>query len=92
MTPTTTTNTATNTKKQEFRTYLEQTGVLDALTKVLVGLYEEPDRQNINAMEYMQQYLGAPSAVDWQGLQQENEQLRHTVERLEQQLAAIREN
>ena len=27
-------------KKEEFRRYLEKTGVLDALTKVLVGLYE----------------------------------------------------
>ena len=27
-------------KKEEFRRYLEKTGVMDALTKVLVGLYE----------------------------------------------------
>lgn len=27
-------------KKEEFRKYLEKSGVVDALTKVLVGLYE----------------------------------------------------
>ena len=30
-------------KKEEFRKYLEKSGVIDALTKVLVGLYEEPE-------------------------------------------------
>jgi hypothetical protein len=36
----------TETKKEEFRKYLESAGVLDALTKVLVGLYEEPEKPN----------------------------------------------
>jgi hypothetical protein len=38
-------------KREEFRKYLEKNGVLDALTKVLVGLYEEPDKPN-DALEY----------------------------------------
>ena len=29
-------------KKEEFRKYLEWSGVIDAFTKVLVALYEEP--------------------------------------------------
>ena len=29
-------------KKEEFRKYLQWSGVIDALTKVLVALYEEP--------------------------------------------------
>lgn len=40
----TNTNTEHHSKREEFRRYLEKTGVLDALTKALVGLYEEPDR------------------------------------------------
>jgi hypothetical protein len=32
------------TKKEEFQKYLDNTGVVDALTKVLVGLYEVPER------------------------------------------------
>ena len=32
------------TKKNEFRSYLEKKGVVDQLTKVLVSLYEEQDK------------------------------------------------
>ncbi|KAF2901057.1 hypothetical protein ILUMI_05113 [Ignelater luminosus] len=39
-------------KREEFRKYLEKTGVMDALTKVLVSLYEEPDKPE-NAIEYI---------------------------------------
>ena len=38
-------------KKDEFRAYLEKTGVVDQLTKVLVSLYEESDKPT-NALEY----------------------------------------
>ena len=34
------------TKRDEFRRYLEKAGVMDTLTKVLVGLYEQPDKPN----------------------------------------------
>ena len=40
------------TKRDEFRRYLEKAGVMDALTKVLVGLYEEPDKPN-DALMYV---------------------------------------
>ena len=33
-------------KKDEFRAYLEKTGVVDQLTKVLVSLYEETEKPN----------------------------------------------
>ena len=39
-------------KKDEFRAYLEKTGVVDQLTKVLVSLYEESDKPT-NALEYI---------------------------------------
>ena len=50
-------------KKEEFRKYLEKSGVIDALTKVLVGLYEEPERPT-NAIDYIKKFLGAPTGVD----------------------------
>jgi len=65
-------------KKEEFRKYLEKTGVLDTLTKVLVGLYEEPERP-VNAVEYIKRYMGAPKNVDVEGLKRENEQLRRRL-------------
>jgi len=42
---------AADSKREEFRKYLEKSGVVDALTKVLVNLYEEPEKPN-NALEY----------------------------------------
>lgn len=58
---------------------MEKTGVLDALTKVLVGLYEEPDRSQINALEYVKKYLGAPTGMDMEGLRRENEELKRQL-------------
>jgi len=51
---------------------------LDTLTKVLVGLYEEPERPN-NAVEYIKRYMGAPKNVDVEGLKRENEQLKRQL-------------
>jgi hypothetical protein len=63
---------------------LEQAGVLDALTKVLVGLYEEPERPQ-HAVEYIKKYIGAPANVDVEGLKRENEQLKAELEQLKRQ-------
>jgi hypothetical protein len=38
-------------KREEFRKYLERAGVMDALTKVLVSLYEEAEKPD-DALEY----------------------------------------
>lgn len=37
-------------KKDEYRNYLEKTGVVDQLTRVLVSLYEEQEKPQ-NALE-----------------------------------------
>ncbi|KAJ8603771.1 hypothetical protein CTAYLR_000324 [Chrysophaeum taylorii] len=68
-------------KKEEFRKYLEKSGVIDALTKVLVGLYEEPERPP-NAVDYIKRYVGAPTGIDVEALRQENEALRKEREEL----------
>ena len=44
-------NKTTDSKKEEFRKYLEKGGVIDEMTKVLVSLYEEPEKPG-NAVEY----------------------------------------
>ena len=49
-------------KKEEFRKYLEKSNVLAALTKVLVSLYEEPDRPD-KPVEFIKKALGGPSQV-----------------------------
>jgi len=72
-------------KKEEFRKYLEKAGVIDALTKVMVGLYEEPERPS-SAVDYMKKYMGAPSGIDVDALRAENERLRAEVSSLQHQL------
>jgi hypothetical protein len=61
--------------------------VVDALTKVLVGLYEEPERPS-HAVEYLKKYMGAPVGVDVDALRAENERLRAEVASLREQLAS----
>ncbi|EHA98756.1 C-Myc-binding protein, partial [Heterocephalus glaber] len=45
-------------KHEQFRRYLEKSGVLDTLTKVLVALYEEPEKPN-SALDFLKHHLGA---------------------------------
>ena len=49
----------TESKKEEYRKYLEKAGVIDQLTRVLVGLYEEPEKPQ-NAIEYYSIFLLIP--------------------------------
>ncbi|KAF3434878.1 hypothetical protein FNV43_RR21965 [Rhamnella rubrinervis] len=62
-------------KKEVFRKYLESGGVLDALTKVLVALYEQNDKPS-SALEFIQQKLGGPSASEYENLQAEMSDLQ----------------
>ncbi|GAB1609182.1 c-Myc-binding protein-like [Argonauta hians] len=79
----TTTYKPADSKREEFRKYLEKAGVLDALTKVLVGLYEEPDKPN-NALEFLKQNLGVsgPETADVDALKLEVLELQEKVEQL----------
>jgi len=73
-------------KREEFRKYLEKAGVLDALTKVLVGLYEEPEKPN-NALEFLKQHLGAsgPETADVDALKLEVSELKEKIEQLQEE-------
>ena len=62
-------------KKEEFRKYIERSGVVDQLTKVLVGLYEEPEKPQ-NAVDFIKKCLGAPSDTDIDILKADNDDLK----------------
>jgi len=62
-------------QKEEFRKYLEKNGVISQLTRVLVGLYEEPERPS-NAIDYIKKFLGAPTGVDVEEMRAENDELK----------------
>ena len=79
----------TEAKKEEFRNYLEKAGVIDQLTKVLVGLYEEPEKPG-NAIEFIKKCLGAPSDTDVEQLKADNEELRRNKVDLEKKIEDLK--
>merc|ERR1712127_663359 len=79
----------TEAKKEEFRNYLEKAGVIDQLTKVLVGLYEEPEKPG-NAIEFIKKCLGAPSDTDVEQLKAENEDLNRQKGELEKKIEDLK--
>jgi hypothetical protein len=92
-------------KKEEYKRYLEKSGVTDALTKVMVSLYEEPDRPS-NAIEYIRKYLGSNShhhgnqgggvvggggsLMEYDVVKKENEELKKKMKDLETQIGDLR--
>ena len=79
----------TEAKKEEFRNYLEKAGVIDQLTKVLVGLYEEPEKPG-NAIEFIKKSLGAPSDTDVEQLKADNEELKRNKGELEKKIEDLK--
>lgn len=75
-------------KREAFRKYLDDGGVLDSLTRVLVALYEEPENPE-DALEYIKQFLGSPQGVDVESLEKENEELTQKVAELKARLAEL---
>jgi hypothetical protein len=77
-------------KKEEYKRYLERTGVTDALTKVMVSLYEEPEKPQ-NAIEYIKKYLGTQNGdTEYDRIKKENEELHSTIKDLETQIGDLR--
>ena len=76
-------------KREAFRKYLDDGGVLDSLTRVLVALYEEPENPE-DPLEYIKQFLGSPNGVDVESLQKENEEMRAQVEALESRVTELK--
>ena len=86
------------TKKDEFRTYLEKSGVVDSLTRVLVSLYEENDKPQ-SALDFIKKHLNTPDEFDTETLKNdflkvkdENEKLRKIIEDLKKELEEYKKN
>ncbi|NXA43536.1 MYCBP protein, partial [Eudromia elegans] len=72
---------AADSKREQFRRYLEKSGVLDTLTKVLVALYEEPEKPN-SALDFLKHHLGAssPETPEIEALRLEAAELKEKYE------------
>lgn len=79
-------------RREEFRKYLEKAGVLDVLTKLLVGLYEEPEKPS-NALDFLKQHLGSggPETADVEALKLEVTELKQKVEQLTEENAELKQ-
>ncbi|XP_072836254.1 C-Myc-binding protein isoform X1 [Pogona vitticeps] len=76
---------AADSKREQFRRYLEKSGVMDTLTKVLVALYEEPEKPNC-ALDFLKHHLGAAAPEN-----PEVEALRLEVAELKEKYEAVLE-
>ena len=81
----------TESKREEYRKYLEKTGVIDQLTRVLVELYEETNKPE-SPIDYMKKHLGSPSDVDIDSLKIQHTKLKEENELLKQRLMQGRRN
>lgn len=82
---------AADSKREEFRKYLEKAGVVDALTKVLVNLYEEPEKPN-NALDFLMKNMSqeGPDTADVESLKAEVMELRSQCSALSQENEEMR--
>jgi len=76
-------------KREAFRKYLDDGGILDTLTRVLVALYEEPENPE-DPLEYIKQFLGSPNGVDVDSIRNENEDLKAQVATLEKRVTELK--
>uniref|UniRef100_A0A1A7XUI9 C-myc binding protein n=1 Tax=Iconisemion striatum TaxID=60296 RepID=A0A1A7XUI9_9TELE len=74
---------SSDSKREQFRRYLEKSGVVDSLTSVFVSLYEQQDKPT-NALEFVKQRLNAVghNPVETDALQQELSELRQKLARV----------
>ncbi|XP_029694914.1 c-Myc-binding protein isoform X2 [Takifugu rubripes] len=77
---------APDSKREQFRRYLEKAGVVDSLTSVLVALYEHQDRPS-NPLEFLKESMGAVgmASTEVNALQQEVNDLRQRCAALEEE-------
>ena len=67
---------------------MEKAGVIDQLTKVLVGLYEEQEKPG-NVIEFIKKSLGEPTDTDVEQLLAENESLKRQKLEYEKRIEAL---
>jgi len=81
-----------DTNREEYRKYLEKSGVLQALTKVLANLYEAPTKPP-NAMEYIKNELvgKTPENAEINSLRTENGELRDKLNAAQAEIASLNE-
>jgi hypothetical protein len=76
-------------KRDSFRKYLDDGGVIDALARVLVALYQERHTPE-DPKEFIRQFLGSAQGLDVESLRTENTELKDEVKSLETRLQELK--
>jgi predicted RNase H-like nuclease (RuvC/YqgF family) len=77
-------------KKKEFHHYLEQHGVIECLTKMLVAIFELPEKPNNSSevMEYLSMFLNGDRVAE---LEKELEEKNKKIEELQNEVNSLKE-
>ncbi|XP_068248349.1 c-Myc-binding protein-like [Palaemon carinicauda] len=75
-------------EREKFRTYVEKSGVMSALTDVLVRLYEEPNRPS-DALTYIKETLGS-AEIDAHRMQALQAKVKEQQSQIDSHLATIK--
>ena len=75
-------------QREEFREYLEQAGVINHMTQVLVQMFDEKERPK-DPLVYIQKHLGVPKGMNVEALVKENEELKLKCDDLEATVDAL---
>lgn len=80
-------------KREQFKRYLEQSGVIDALTKALIKLYDENDKPD-DAIRYIRKYMceSCPDDTEVDKIKNDYEEAKKTIAKLEAELYKIKGN
>jgi len=73
---------------EDFRDYLDKSGTLSYLTRVLFDMFNEKVRP-ADPLGYIRTYLGVPAGTDIDSIKQENEELKLKCEELEATVDAL---
>lgn len=78
-------------KREEYRKYLENAGLLDILTRVLTDLFEMEDKPD-NVLKYVKMQLGAscPDETQILSLKEEVSFLKKKIDALEKENANLK--
>lgn len=75
----------------QYRKYLERAGVIDALSKALIKLYEEQNKPE-DAIRFVRKFMceSCPDDAQYDVMKNDLDEAKTTIARLEQELERLR--
>mmetsp|Transcript_71683 Transcript_71683/g.83355 ORF Transcript_71683/g.83355 Transcript_71683/m.83355 type:complete len:87 (-) Transcript_71683:132-392(-) len=74
--------------KDDFRSYLEKTGAIDQITRMLISLSEATEKP-ADSISYMKKFLGSPTENEVEEYKKELELLRNENKNLQKRIREL---